>query len=213
MLLKEIDTILFDLGGVLIDVDLDNGVQSIENSLSEKQKAGLLEWLHNSEASLRYELGQIDDIEFFKKIPEEYSEELTFQNFKHAWNNIFQPIECTIDILTRLTRNYELGALSNTNSLHIQYLENQYSFFDKFDKKYYSFELHLRKPDQAIYNTVLSEIGKNGSQVAFIDDKIENVKAAQQAGLHGLWYIGECRIRYGENLTKEDLLQQYLGLV
>lgn len=204
---KQVTTLIFDLGGVLIDVDLDRGLQKLKNSFSEIERKRLLEWLIHSDTALAYELGQIDDFEFYQKIPFTYLSKLTFDQFQCAWTKIFLPISCTIEILTALSGHYRMAALSNTNHMHIQYLSSHYPFFVHFDKTYYSHELHLRKPDPGIYKYALDDLQVRPEETAFIDDKLENVIAAQQLGMTGMLYAGDCRIRTGIKLDNHTTLQ------
>jgi putative hydrolase of the HAD superfamily len=61
-------------------------------------------------------------------------------------------------------------------------------FFACFTKVFYSFEMHQRKPDGVIYQTVLQQINAHANETLFVDDKLENVQSAKQLGIY-TWHL------------------------
>ena len=98
-----------------------------------------------------------------------------------------------VHFLQRLGARYSLFLLSNTFDLHVRQINRdlrQYHGLDGLDslfiKPYFSYEMGLRKPEQAIYQRVLQEQGLNPQHTLFVDDRIENIEAAAACGLQVL---------------------------
>jgi putative hydrolase of the HAD superfamily len=75
-----------------------------------------------------------------------------------------------------------MAIISNTSEAHIEFLESQYSFFDHFKERVYSHVFGARKPDSSIYEHALNIMGSEPGQSLFIDDRIENIRAAVDLG-------------------------------
>jgi putative hydrolase of the HAD superfamily len=103
-----------------------------------------------------------------------------------------------ISFLKRLRNHYRIFLLSNTNAIHIEYLESYLNrkfgynpLPEMFEQSYYSFAIGKRKPDKEAYEHVLNNASLNASETLFIDDTEINIKGAQQAGLLGYYLKGE----------------------
>jgi putative hydrolase of the HAD superfamily len=116
----------------------------------------------------------------------------------HAWNTIIKdiPVE-RIELIERLKKEYKVYLLSNSNAIHYDYynlyVKNNFDYESLdaiFEKAWYSFRMGLFKPDPRIYEQVLQEGGLVGEETLFIDDKLENVEAAERVGLKG-YYLKE----------------------
>jgi len=202
-----IEAAIFDLGGVLIGVDSLRGVRKLAASLPGQSEDEILNWFSGSEAARAYELGRIDDVLFYRESLRVFGNRYSFDLFSHAWTDIFYPIQCMIDLLAPLASRIQLFLLSNTNRMHIDFLVRRFSFFSLFRKSYYSHELHLRKPDAAIYMHVLKDAGLTPASCLFVDDRAENVKAAADCGLYACLYSGGTRVRCVPGFREEKPLQ------
>ena len=113
-----------------------------------------------------------------------------------------------LDLIKELRSNgYHTHLLSNTNDLHWEeikrrfFMEEGYTCQDLFDHVFVSHEVHLAKPDPAIYHHAVRVIGRPAEQCLFIDDTLLNVEAAQREGLQGAWL----------DIKEEDALKAILG--
>ena len=96
------------------------------------------------------------------------------------------------EFLDQLRKKYKVFLLSNTNTLHLEWvgrdLKSKHGITDFetrfFDKTYYSYEIGLHKPDPAIYQYVLSDAGIKAEESVFIDDSMVNIQAAAALGIH-----------------------------
>ena len=78
--------------------------------------------------------------------------------------------------------NYSLAILSNIDLWHYEFCEENYSVLQKFNRKFLSFQLKMKKPDPQIYYTVANQLEVTPEQCLLIDDLIENIESAQSSG-------------------------------
>jgi len=188
---KKYDAIIFDLGGVLYDIDVQRtidafaaiGIKNFEKHYTLKEQTDLFDSL---------EKGLIGEDEFVKAIQKISQEDLSDEQIKIAWNAILigMPLE-SVDLLKKLKQQgYKLYLLSNTNIFHyteinkemqIKYGVNALS--DLFDMAYYSFQMGMRKPDAEIFQKVISDHNLLSTSTIFIDDNADNINGSLQAGV------------------------------
>lgn len=189
-----IKNIIFDFGGVLLDLDMQRSYQALGKITG---KDYTLETLPDSfrQKVVAYETGKISTETFI----------WFWQNQCHpvipqgdeivaAWNAMllgWQPAK--FEFLDNLRTRYKVYLLSNTNVLHIEWVRRDLrknhgiSNFESrfFDKAYYSFELGEHKPDAKIFEKVLHDASILPEETLFIDDALINVQAAARLGIHG----------------------------
>ena len=120
-----------------------------------------------------------------------------------AWNALLVGIpEARIRLLEGIRKHYRIFLLSNSNEIHyLEYAERfrqQYGYHDFsaiFEKTYFSYQCHLRKPDPLIFKLVLNENNLTPSETLFIDDTLVHVKTACDLGITGY------QLRDGEEIT------------
>lgn len=185
-----IDTILFDLGGVLIDVDYHRtadafnalGFDGFEAIYSKAQQDHLFDG---------FEIGALSPSEFRARIRSLHGNGITDEQVDHCWNAMLGRIpQERIDLVHRLKERYRVLLLSNTNAIHVPAFERIIAedngiadFKALFDGAYYSCEMGLRKPDVAAFHHVLSRHAAEPARTLFIDDSIQHVVGAREAGL------------------------------
>ncbi len=190
--------LIFDLGGVLINIDYDAPIRAF------RALSGLAEPLaFNQQAQApvfdALETGQISNGEFRERLREMYAIGPTVSDeaMDAAWNAILLDFPAErLTLLRELRRaGYRLFLLSNTNALHRvafdAILARDHGLADgllgQFERVYYSHEVGLRKPDEAIFRYVLTENGLISSETLFIDDSPQHVVAARAVGLGAIW--------------------------
>ena len=185
-----IKNIVFDFGDVFINLDK-------EATLNQLRTLGVTEFsVDMIEVAKQYEIGKISTQEFLDTFKLMFPA-ISVIDFKNAWNAILKdfPLQ-RLDFLRSLvaSKKYRIFLLSNTNSLHISWIQKTwgaelYSEFKKcFEKFYLSHEIHLRKPNEDIYNFVLNENKLLPQETFFIDDTKENTIAAKSLGIH-IWHL------------------------
>jgi len=190
-MLKKIDhikNIIFDLGGVILDIDLLKGISAMKQlGITDFESAS--QKFNRTETFLEFEKGLISEKEFLMKLKEECNVDFDEDKFIAAWNEIIvgfcrKPIEL-VDKLNKSDR-FRTFMLSNTNSLHKAFytriLQTEYSINgleDLFEKAYFSHEIYMRKPDAEIYHYVLKDGGMQPEETLFIDDSQANIETAE----------------------------------
>jgi glucose-1-phosphatase len=181
-----IDTIIFDLGNVIVDLDLEATSRELKTMLRSHVSQQELQLLFE-----QYELGYFSEMAFLQKMKQVCLPTVEESTILTAWNAILlgvNPIRW--EMLKVLKAKYQLLVLSNTNETHINWvhkdLRENHQLFDfegLFDQVYYSHQLHLRKPNKEIYHAVIEASTLEPGRTLFVDDNLDNVKAGAEAGL------------------------------
>ncbi len=189
---QHIKNILFDLGGVILDIDVH---ATLKHYYDLGFPPELLQYPNDmtSDIFFRYETGKIDTVEFRNQLRRITGLDLSDDKLDEAWNAMILriPIE-RIDLLERLKERYKLYMLSNTSSLHAAVFEQMYlekagkPMKDLFDKIYYSFEIGWHKPDHEAWKHVINDSGIVPRETLFLDDNIHNIKASQELGFQAI---------------------------
>ena len=192
--MDDITSIIFDLGGVILDIDYKR-TESAFQELGIPDFAKLYSQLRQDSLFDDLEMGLIDPQSFRERIRTFSRIPISDPQIDQAWNAILigLPKE-NVDYLSSLKGKYRLFMLSNTNEIHeqayrqlIQNHFGEYIFDSLFEKIYLSHRVHLRKPDVAIYNLVLRENDLDAAHTLFVDDSSQNIEGAKKAGLKTLW--------------------------
>ncbi len=160
----------------------------------------------HSEATSRYERGEITTESFYREIRDALGGRFSYSFFKAVWGDLFSPVQSMIDLLPALKTRYRLVLVSNTNAFHMDYCHRHYPFLNFFDIRIYSHEVGLIKPDPRIYRKALELSGSLPAECVFIDDRMENVDGAAAEGIRAYQYIGFNRLKSDVLITVESLL-------
>ena len=189
-MLKKIKNIIFDFGGVIINIDYtltikklkELGLNDFDDHYNQSGQSGLFD---------RLDTGRINGNEFIHELASFYKTSPLNQELIDAWNAMlldFPPERA--ELLTNLKTKYRTFLLSNTNEIHLNYyfkklkewygVDNMSSFVHR---EYYSCYLKMRKPDTEIFEYVIMDNNLNPSETLFIDDSLQHVEGAMKAGL------------------------------
>lgn len=193
----EIKNIIFDLGGVILNIDYNRTIESFK-SLGIPGFEMLFTQAKQENLFDKYETGEINSSDFLKGLKHKMPNEITEEHIKTAWNAMLLDLPSQrLDLLERLKAKYNTALLSNTNEIHLdafhQIIKKENSIealTPFFQKVYYSCRMGLRKPDPAIFTFVCNEQGYNPENTLFIDDSIQHVEGARKAGLKALHLDG-----------------------
>lgn len=182
----EIKNLLFDLGGVICDIDIDRAIHSFE-SLGIKNMESLLNRYRQHGIFHDFESGVVDVNEFCSHLRELSGKPYISDNqILNAWNSII--IEFPQPRLRRLKElkgRYNMYLLSNTNPCHFQYFPSQMGFFrmeDLFNALFLSFQMGVCKPEKQIYDMVIAQAQIVPEETLFLDDSAANIEAAKLLG-------------------------------
>ena len=191
-----IKNIIFDFGGVICNLDIRRSVEKFKAfgppkvafSGDQKEQDRQFELLVSS-----YETGFITSQQFRDAIRNHYLNPPSDTAIDEAWNAL---------LLGSIRKNYRIFLLSNSNEIHfLKYQEDfqqQYGYRDfdaLFEKTYFSYRLHLKKPDPVIFTWVLKENKLDPAETLFIDDTLIHIEAARELGIIG-YPLGE-----GQDIT------------
>jgi glucose-1-phosphatase len=196
--LSNIKNIVFDLGGVILDIDADASVEAFRKiGLKGELTDGKLKY--SDEIFYKFQTGDATPDEFRRKIRAILNNQaLKDKEIDEAWCAMVKGIDpLRLDILKKLKERYKVFLFSNTNKIHIDYLEkvfrakHGYPFASLFNNVFYSHEIHLAKPSVKSFLKVIELSGVTPSETLFIDDIKENTEGASKAGLATFWLKGE----------------------
>lgn len=207
---KPIKLVLFDVGGVFVEAELERYVQlgcaafqtnpnSLRREIAKKLPS--------------FEMGQLDSEGFWREIGESLQQsgegtKSIVSNCGDFWKNIFR---ATLTINQQLLQVVEalrskgcaVGALSNTIAEHADILE-EIGFYKHFDPCILSCRVGMRKPQAEIFTLAARKAGVPVKQCLFVDDQIDNIKAAKAVGMDGVLFTSSEQLY--NDLTKKKLL-------
>ncbi|MBM4267129.1 MAG: HAD family phosphatase [Deltaproteobacteria bacterium] len=189
------DVILFDLGGVVIELD---GPPIRAAWTSEQDETEVWRrWIHST-AVRRFESGRGSSAEFCDEIVRELGLSIDGDEFlRHflAWPKGIYP--GMYELLRTLGETYRVGCLTNCNELHWRRYIDDLALGQVFHHPFSSHELGALKPDAEIFERVVRELGCPAERVLFVDDNQMNVDGAVAAGLHAFRAKGPEEVRAG----------------
>ena len=205
--MADLKNIIFDLGGVLINIDYKKterafiglGFENFEAMYSQFSADAIFEKL---------ETGKITNKDFYDKLISLSDNTITANQIKNAWNELILDWRVkSLDFLEMLSPKYKLFLLSNTNAIHHEYFinslnheTNRTEIDSLFTKAYYSHEIHLRKPNTDIFEFVAKDANIKIEETLFIDDSYNNIETAKELGFKTHLLLEKERI---ENLKYE----------
>ena len=186
--MKNIKSIIFDLGGVLLNISYQNAIEEFEKLGIENSSAFYSKKLQTNIFNL-LETGEISENEFVKVIKKS-CKSVTPKQIIYAWNSMLLDLpKNRINLLINLKKEYQIFLLSNTNEIHINKFKNimdeaEYNkFYNLFNKVYYSHEIGMRKPNAEAFRLILDENNLKTKEVLFIDDSPQHIEGAKKLGI------------------------------
>ena len=192
--MKTIKALIFDMGGVLVDLDIEGCKNAYKQLLGYHRIDELIDPCHQKGIYGDLEEGTLSAEDFRAAVLAESNPgsraELVDEAMWHILSGI-SPYKA--ELLNRLAESYDLYMLSNNNPVCMprsrRLFEEAGAPLDKvFRKCFLSYEMKALKPSEAFYKTVVSEIGLPAEQMIFIDDSQKNVDGAIAAGLPAVYY-------------------------
>lgn len=194
MNLNGIKNIIFDLGGVIINLCFQDSLDAFQK-LSKSQK--IIEFTQRKQSTLfdDYETGRLTDARFREGLRQHYEIEATDEQIDEAWNALLLDIPPErINLLLELGKKYRLFLLSNTNAIHLlrfnQIVAESFTIPNLdalFEKTYYSHLIGQRKPDAIVFEQILAQNNLDRTETLFVDDSIQHIESANQVGLNTLF--------------------------
>jgi putative hydrolase of the HAD superfamily len=204
--------IIFDLGNVLLPIDLNLTYASFAK-FSSFNAALISSTIIDNELWVPYESGQQSDAEFRDYLRSHLDLHISDVEFDEAFSALLLDFHPGVyEWIASLGARFHLILLSNTSSIHAERFTKVplgpagQNLFSLFDHVYYSFEMGLVKPDPAIYHQVLTEQGFSPEEVLFFDDNVANINSAKSIGINA-YLIDPSR----NHLQIQDILDTYVS--
>ncbi|MFM7473654.1 MAG: HAD family hydrolase [Crocinitomicaceae bacterium] len=194
--LESIEIILFDLGGVLINIDYNAtslemkklGFLSFDDQYSQLAQNTLFDLM---------ETGKISEQAFINELKTQVNPDVTPNQLVHAWNKMIGKFpQKKVDLLEKL-KGRRVAMLSNTNAIHWKKVlqewkkVSQVEMEEYFEKIFLSHEIGRRKPHVETFNYICQRLKVLPEKVLFIDDSPQHIKVAKEAGLRTFFYEDE----------------------
>ncbi|WP_298496423.1 HAD family phosphatase [uncultured Algibacter sp.] len=186
--MNKIDTIIFDLGGVLIDWNPEYVFLDVFNGDRKKMQwffdtICTSDWNENQDAGYPMAQATEDRIVLFP----EYEKEI--RQFYGRWVDMLGgPITGTVDILKKCieSKDYKVIALTNWSAETFPIAQERFDFLNWFEGIIVSGKEKTRKPFDDIYNLTLNRFNIKAENAIFIDDNQRNIEAANNLGINGI---------------------------
>ncbi len=181
------DALLFDLGGVIVDIDFRRVFEAW--SADSGVPAATLESRFSMDAYYeRHERGEIPVADYFESLRSSLGIRLTDKQFERGWNAVFVgEVPGIARLLRRAQVHFPLYVFSNSNAAHHAYWARQYApTLCVFRKVFVSSDLGRRKPEPEAYAAVARAMGMPLPGILFFDDLEDNVEAAKKIGMQAV---------------------------
>ncbi len=187
--MNSIKNIIFDLGGVLLNIDYNKTTTAFKNlGYTDFEKMYSMIKANNVFDDL--ETGQISESAFYDYMLESAGESISKNEVTNAWNAMLLDFrEESLQFLKQLSQQHSVYLLSNTNQIHktafdlnLKKQTGHPSLDNFFTKTYYSHQVGMRKPNEDIFRFVEQDAGIKASETLFIDDLYNNIATAAKLG-------------------------------
>ncbi len=192
-----IRAVAFDIGKVLLDFDYGILVRKMAPR-SRLDVPALEQLLGQSPLLAKYESGQMKCEEFFLAVGQETGYDGTQEEFAALFENIFTPIKEVIVMHEQIVASgLPTYTFSNTNAIASRHISQTYDFWPRFSKHILSHEVGSLKPESKIYEALESVAGCAVGEIAYLDDRHENVVAGKLRGWQAVQFADPAQARAG----------------
>ena len=194
---SHLHTIIFDIGRVLVRVDVARAMQDLAKGISLSPQE-IWTAIEKDPLWQDWQEGRMSPRDWHLHLAKRLGGSLTFEQFTEAWNRALdpQPIQDN-SLFESLRKDFRLGLLSNTDPIHVSHLEATFDFFRFFPKstRTYSCAVGSSKPSPLIFRDALKSLRANAESAVFVDDVEAYVNAARSLGMRGVHYQDPAQLR------------------
>jgi putative hydrolase of the HAD superfamily len=186
----KIRTIIFDIGRVLVRLNPSRAKTGLAKGLALSPEE-LWSAIEKDPRWQDWQEGRMSELDWYLNLTSRLGIAMDFAQFKEAWNSALDPEPIHPNSLfDGLSKHYRLGLLSNTDHIHVAYLESTYEFFRYFPPsvRTYSCVVRACKPSPLIYSEALRACKAKAAETVYIDDIPTYVEAARRLGLYGIHF-------------------------
>ena len=192
-----IRTIIFDIGRVLVRVDVGRAKAGLVKGLSLSPEE-LWSAIEKDPRWSDWQEGRMSPRDWYLNLSSRLGIALDFEQFTAVWNSTLDPEPILpIPLFESLSKHYRLGLLSNTDPIHVAKLESTYEFFRFFPAavRTYSCSVGASKPNPIIYQAALKACKTRAQEAVYIDDILAYVEAARRLGMSGIQFQSPEQLR------------------
>lgn len=187
--------IIFDIGRVIVRLKISRGIELLAlnsnrvgtNSMQSAEEMWTL--MRSDERRLDWQEGRITPEAWYKHVIRILHIRPSFEEFCAAWNRVLE-LELILPeaLFAELSSRFRLGLLSNTDPIHVAFLEVHFSFLRHFPVRIYSNQIGVSKPSPRIYQVAVNALGVNTAEALYIDDIAEYADTARGIGMDAIHF-------------------------
>lgn len=185
--------LVFDLGKVLIDFDLNRAVKQVSKA-ADLPAHLVKKFLFDDGLEYEFEAGAFDFLTLHKRFEAHFNLSISREVLAFAAADVFTPMPASIQFLQGLRQKYKskipFVLLSNTNEIHWDYIEKNWQVSQWFDHVILSFKVKSMKPSPEIYQEVARMTGRAPETCFFVDDILANVEGARRERIDAVLFSG-----------------------
>ncbi len=190
--MKKINTLIFDFGNVLVNLHSEAELRELLAQLGQPASGTMVDMLlmpGGSDVFWDVMRGKTTEAEMWQMIADEWN--IPFDLAKKVMKDVAAPNRPNMPLIKYiegLKGDYKIGVLSNAGDATLERLLQWYPYDQFVDVFIISAEVKLAKPDAEIYELALNFLNAKAEESLFVDDLIENIKAAEELGITGIWH-------------------------
>jgi FMN phosphatase YigB (HAD superfamily) len=185
---RKIRAIIFDIGRVLIRIDVARAMKGMVAGLSISPEE-LWSAIEKDPRWKDWQEGRIAARDWHLQMKQRFGGSASFEEFTQTWNLVLDPEPIHgKELFEKLSKKYRLALLSNTDPIHVAYIEARYDFVAHFPARIYSCAIGASKPNPIIYREALRACRVRAEEALYIDDIEAYVEAATQLGMAGVQF-------------------------
>src|SRR4030043_914260 len=197
---SSIEVILFDLGNVILPFNHYQIAEKLyrftrDKEFQDPQKIFSFLFVIQVGAINDFDIGKVSPSDCFQSIQTTLDLSISFDEFVPLWSDIFVEDREVSQIILALKERKRLGLLSNTDSLHFNYILSKFPIIRIFDKWILSYEVGFKKPAIEIFQTAMKWASVEPKKILFIDDIKEYVDVAVSLSMHGIHFISSDQLK------------------
>lgn len=179
-------TVIFDLGGVLVNLDWDSVCARLRQ---HSNLADVRPEIVNGPIVMSAMLGELSSYAYHEALCKKLVSSLAYEEFVDIWNGLLSANEPIVPVVEQLKSRRRLVLASNTDPIHFEHAVERFPVLKNFKQRFLSYEMRLLKPDPAFFHHVLETLDVQAADCVFIDDRAENVEAALSVGITSYRFV------------------------
>ncbi|HUU02318.1 MAG TPA: HAD-IA family hydrolase [Myxococcota bacterium] len=191
------EAVIFDLGRVLVGVDVSRGLWKRLLATLEKQNSATPAGRAWRETYSLFATGQMPPGEFHTRVCRLLGQEMPYPDFVGQWCDVFYDLQGAQETLRAVAAQLPTGLLSDTDPLHWRHEIDRNSWLSLIERPTLSFETGVLKPAREAYRAAARNVGVEPASCLFIDDLEENVAGAREVGMQALLFTGHPELGIG----------------